>query len=345
MLKDLELALPQPDPHKAPPPPCPPDPSQENQWHDEHCEPDPSTEKLWICIRYCENPTEFTPAPFDDCGCNTNGQQPNRICEAFELKIFEGEEPEFMKKVHEHRHCCEEANCIDIYQRILKECRGPCGVGWLPLAVITGFIPGQPVTKEMIDNWSVRPILPSTRMLDHLIQCILEHLPPAPLTTISDFNWGHGEVYHCREFLNRYVAKQDDPSHGFVITFSDPVHQDGIDNHSFQATIVRTPQNPQQARTTEVPPATVTVAADGMKCTLSIDSNYAHQHLDGQNFDVYIRLRCDVVVDERGHAVDGNLLARYDGGSYLVDGPTGDGIPGGLFESWIQVRMAAPKRL
>jgi hypothetical protein len=358
LLRDMELALPQPDTTTTPAQPCPPDPSQgqppPNQTPGtpgqnptgaepkaEQRDTDEGTD-LYVCIRYCENPLEYTPAPFDDCGCNANGQQPNRICESSELKIFEGE-PDFMKKIHEYRHCCEEDDCIEIYKRVLKHCHCPGRIGWLPLAVIKNFIAGQAVTEAMIDNWTVRPILPSTRMLDHLIQCILDRLPPAPLTTIVNFNWGHGEVYNCKEFLNTYVGRQD-TTRGFEVEFSGAVHPDGITANSFQAEIVRLPQNAQQARAVEVLPGSVTVAADGKSCTLSIDSTYARD-LDGQNFDVYIRLRCDVIVDERGHAVDGDLLARYANGAYVVDGPTGDGIPGGLFESWIQVRMAGAKRL
>jgi hypothetical protein len=340
LLRDVELALPQPDPTAAPAQPCPPDPTQvQNPTQALAAE---NGKELYVCIRYCENPLEYTPAPFDDCGCNANGQQPNRICESYELKIFEGE-PAFMKNIHAYRHCCEEDDCIDIYKRILRDCRCPGGIGWLPLALIKQFIAGQPVTADMIDNWSIRPLLPSTRMLDHLIQCIIDRLPPAPLTTIVNFNWGHGEVYNCKDFLNTYVAKPD-TTRGFEITFSDPVHPDGITTNSFQAQLIRLPQNAQQPRSVEILPGSVTVAADGKSCTLSLDSAYARD-LDGQNFDVFIRLRCDVIVDQRGHAVDGNLLGRYADSAYVVDGPTGDGIPGGLFESWIQVRMVGAKRL
>jgi len=37
--------------------------------------------------------------------------------------------------------------------------------------------------------------------------------------------------------------------------------------------------------------------------------------------------------------VDGELLARIDDdGNYVVSPPTGDGVQGGLFESWIRVK-------
>jgi hypothetical protein len=106
-------------------------------------------------------------------------------------------------------------------------------------------------------------------------------------------------------------------------------------------TVVHWHSNVGEPRRVEIAPALVTVADDRRSCRLQIEHPYAQQHLDGRSFDLYIRLRCDVIADERGLPVDGNLLARYEDGTYIVDGPTGDGIPGGLFESWIHVRMSA----
>ncbi len=297
---------------------------------------------LYVCVRYCETPVEYTPAPFDDCGCNSEGQHPNRICESYEFKIFEGE-PDFLEDVR-HGCRCGDENCRDIYQRVLKKCAKPGCLHWLPLAVIHCPKPGEPVTEEMIDNWSERPLLPSTRMLDHLIQCILKRLPPAPLTNIAEVNWRHADSLSCREFLHDYVGRGDKKGSGFMITFSDTVRPEGIDNDSFQALVVHTPSNPAEPRRSEIAPASITVAPDNRSCRLHLEPAYAHQHLDGRNFDVFIRLRCDFVVDERGHAVDGNLLARYHDGHYIVDTPTGNGIPGGLFESWFQVQSGASKR-
>jgi hypothetical protein len=44
---------------------------------------------------------------------------------------------------------------------------------------------------------------------------------------------------------------------------------------------------------------------------------------------VYITLKCDFLLDCHGVAVDGNHL-----GGVL---PSGDGVPGGTFESWFRV--------
>ena len=362
VLRPVELTLPLPPP---PPPkqPCPPEPlpakgsappeagAPERSRQPEEAEPPEGEDKeppvLYICVRYCENPVEYTPAPFDDCGCNSNGQQPNRICETFEFNIFQGE-PEFMKCVREHSQCCEEDICLDIYKRVLQPCCKPGCVHWLPLATIRDFRPGCPETveemKRKIDNWTVRPLLPSTRMLDHLIQCIIDRLPPQPLTTIERFNWDHAQFYTCRQFLTEFT-EQPDHNGGFHIVFSAPVHHDGVSTESFQATVVFLPGDPALPRFMEVAPAKVSFSPDGRSCWLRIDPAYGQNHLNGKNFDVFIRLRCDVIVDEKGRPVDGNLVARLNEDTYAVDAPTGDGIPGGMFESWIQVRMSGKKNI
>jgi hypothetical protein len=89
----------------------------------------------------------------------------------------------------------------------------------------------------------------------------------------------------------------------------------------------------------EIAPAHVDIL-DDKHIRLRIDEQYARAHLDRHNFDLFITLKCNVIVDHHGRPVDGDLLARLesDGSAYFVDAPTGDGVPGGLFESWVRVQ-------
>jgi hypothetical protein len=88
----------------------------------------------------------------------------------------------------------------------------------------------------------------------------------------------------------------------------------------------------------EVAPAKVWPSSDRTQFYLQIDPAYAQRCLAVGHFDLYLTLRCNVIVDDYGTPVDGSLLARRQSdGSVLVAPPTGDGIPGGLFESWIRV--------
>lgn len=49
-----------------------------------------------------------------------------------------------------------------------------------------------------------------------------------------------------------------------------------------------------------------------------------------------VRLNCDFLMDDTGQAVDGSFL-----GGRL---PTGNGCPGGIFESWVTIRINAPSK-
>ena len=55
-------------------------------------------------------------------------------------------------------------------------------------------------------------------------------------------------------------------------------------------------------RHVEIAPARVIRSEDGHRCTLHIDHEYARHHLHDHNFDVFITLRCDKVIDEHGRA-------------------------------------------
>jgi hypothetical protein len=115
----------------------------------------------------------------------------------------------------------------------------------------------------------------------------------------------------------------------------------GLTNRTFQAMIVHDPLDHHEPRRIEMAPTHVTRSEDGRRCTLHIDPEYARHHLHEHNFDVFLTLRCDKVIDAEGLPVDGNLLASIredEEHDYALRHPTGDGVPGGLFESWIRVR-------
>ena len=56
--------------------------------HGGHAEPDGATHRWQLCIRYRECPTEPMPALFDDCSCDDNACQPNRIHESYEFGVL-----------------------------------------------------------------------------------------------------------------------------------------------------------------------------------------------------------------------------------------------------------------
>jgi hypothetical protein len=375
LLNEVEIELPKPDKHKRMVDPCPdyrageerPQQEQEHAYehgqeqeheqeygrqhehgqehehghehgheHEHEHEPHEQPRTLYVCLQYAECGAEFAPAPFDECGCNGSPKKPNRICESYEICLLD-HEPEFLHHAHQHENCGE-GDCWDIYREILEDCPQPGRVPCVLLAVIRDFVPGRPVTRHMVDNWTYRPKLLSTRVIDRLIRCILHKIPGRKkLTRIIDFNWTHGQEYRCEDFHEFFVGSHHSPK-GFEITFEDEVVDEGINARSFQATVVRYSPDASEPRRVEVAPSRVRRISE-RTYALQIEEPYAQRHLNASNFDVYVTLQCDKIVNRNGDAVDGNLLARLqEGKTYVVDSPTGDGVPGGLFESWIRVR-------
>ena len=196
--------------------------------------------------------------------------------------------------------------------------------------MICNFVPGEAVKVEQIDNWGPRRQLTSTETLDQVIRCILSKLPTEELTRIEDTNWEHNRRMLCREFMEEYVGTPEHPR-GFRIEFSRKVHSGSIDDRSFQALVVFDPDNECEPRHMQMAPVRVEREPDETTwAKLHIDPGYARRHLDGRSFDVFLILKCDVIRDGHGHAVDGNFI-----GHRL---PTGDNIQGGTFESWVRVR-------
>ena len=354
LLAEVELILPKPAETPKPQDPCPPDPSTtepvpepedeaEDEPEGEGEEAEESRRKphhghaglLWVCLRYCEIAEQFSPAPFDECACASMAQKPNAICESYRLELTT-KEPSCVEEIEKH-HRCDYDNCSELYESLLKD-RKPVPYDCIPLAVIRHYHPGCEVTPEMIDNWSHRPFLPSVHLLDRIAHCLIRKLPRHKLTRISNINWTHGSDLHCHEFLQRFIGQEHGHDQGFEIRFDGPVRPEGINRRTFQAMVVHHSTRPDHGWRMEIAPAKVEVLSDE-HIRLCIDREYARQHLDRHHFDLYITLKCNVIVDHHGRPVDGDLLARIeeDGSAYYVDAPTGDGVPGGLFESWIRV--------
>jgi hypothetical protein len=347
LLEDVELALPQMPPPRAPSP-CPLDPATRSEVQAEpqgeaECEAAPAQEAcapLWICLRYCEREEQFSLAPFDECACTGAVQKPNRVCESYVLELS-NTPPMCIDDVARHKDCgC--ADCTDLYEH-LDRCE-PFRCDCIPLAVVRGLVTGDVVLESMIDNWTHRPLLPSVHRLDRVVRCILEKLPRQRLTHISDINWTHGEDLRCHEFNRRFVEH----GRGFEIEFDYPVRKEGLTPRTFQAMVVHHAGRPDEPQRVEIAPAHLDFF-DGTdeitRVRLRIDEQYAQRHLDERNFDLFITLKCNVVVDIHGVPVDGDLVARlqHDGTVYVVDAPTGNGVPGGLFESWVRVRTSDPR--
>jgi hypothetical protein len=172
----------------------------------------------------------------------------------------------------------------------------------------------------------------------------MEKIPTKTLTFIEDIGWAHNREYRCHEFMKCFVGEDGDQSKALEITFSGRVRPEGLTPQTFQAIAVRHQDKHKGGGFLELIPACVTVCEDTKgnlkytKAYLHLDKSYVERCLRSVDFDLYITLRCNFVVDEAGNPVDGDFFARLEGGDYAVDPPTGNGIKGGTFESWIRVR-------
>jgi len=334
LLKNCEVMFPKPP--QAAPDPCNPE-VESCQGEEESSAAEFESQDYYVCIRYNECQEDFMPVLFADC-CGTSNQ-PNFISECAAIDLLT-EAPESLRKVGHLKHSNQDENCRALFEHIPEKCPTTGSGCCIPLGVIHRYVYGDSLTDEMIDN-AVRPLIPSVPRLESLVRCIMDHLPEhrTKLTHISQVHWEHDREYRPQDFLHELVGTHEAPK-GFVIEFDGQVHHHGVNNRTFQATIVRHSLQSNEPLRSEIAPARVTLSEDGRRCTLHIEIEFARHHLQEQNFDVIITLQCDKVIDERGVPVDGSLLAgfREGGEEYMLRFPTGNGTPGGLFESWIRVR-------
>ena len=348
----VEIELPRPPGKRTKPEnPCPPDDQAQQSGTDQHahgaqresdaygttsqyktsrepCDPPEPCMPLAVCIRYAECEEEFMPAPFDECGCNSaDRNQPNRICEGFSIELV-------FDKPNRIEHCDDDTACADLFKDAFDCCPNPERGDCIPLAFIEEYRRGETVVEQQINNRDYRPVLASTNLLERVLRCLAERAPDKVLTRVQDIGWTHGQEYHCHDFIRWYTGQAESDG-ALEVTFTAPVRCDAW-TRTFQATVVR--YSGPSAGLLQLAPARVWQSPDRRQCYLQIDRAWVEQELPNVAFDVYLTLRCGLVVDDQGQPVDGDLLARVvQGDRYLVAPPTGNGVPGGSLESWITV--------
>jgi hypothetical protein len=155
----------------------------------------------------------------------------------------------------------------------------------------------------------------------------IENLAPRiglDATRITRLSWSHGGEYTVKELQERPQLR---------VTFDRAIRGADGDRHGIgENTFLLT------ARRAHGPVTTVTAARtphliDGGRTAVFELPRQAlepeHPRFVGSS-TVHVELLCDFLLDERGSPVSG----RYLGGRL----PSGDGRPGGTFESWFHVR-------
>jgi len=309
-------------------------------------------EPFLLVLRYEEEVVEQVPALLADNGCDSSRKQANRVREVAKfdfvrLKDVENcwrskhgrthttqqqqvqqqtqtarqevdtaqQEPQQQQPAPEQQQHAAQGRCIDDCPDPLPGPSGacldpicPCG-HTVPLALIN-FDPDDLEKGFEIDSTGRRR-LPT---------------PPHLLTHIVDTNWTHGEritLRHLRQAMNGQL----------VITFDRKLlagnpGATGINPHTFvvqyggiQGDLEMLPYDPDH------PPH---LSEDGCSAVFTINPDYIARNSDNNIAGnmVYITLKCNFILDCHDNPVDGDHL-----GGML---PTGDGTPGGTFESWFR---------
>jgi hypothetical protein len=157
--------------------------------------------------------------------------------------------------------------------------------------------------------------------------------PPLPqdLTHVRHTSWTHGvpmQLCHLRDHwhwalrvhLDRPLAEHPGPGRG-------------VNPHTF---LVHVP-DPDDPRRLLRLPGHAYAAEENLAAEFRIIHDHHLHHLIERwrhhniTPTVGVTLRCDFLPDCNGRAVDGNFIAAHF--------PTGDGVPGGTFESWFDLTL------
>lgn len=226
-------------------------------------------------------------------------------------------------------------------QRVSQACPEVTGDTCVVLARVDLPAADQALTADMIDL-AARPIVPSNDLLLELLLCVAAQAggaapapppePAPPLTRITAVSWGHDGGMALATFIDR----------GLTVTFSGNVTAIAANNRGWFIVALEYPVRTDEAPDNSILPGTIVVQRV-LDAGISVASNQAFFQPDARLQDLFtftrirdlaradqvlcrVVLKCDFLIGEDGRPVDGNHL----GGNL----PSGDGVPGGDFESW-----------
>jgi hypothetical protein len=268
---------------------------------------------LVLCLRYQEQDIELVPALYHEGVCDSTRREPNRVREVADIEIFQLHDldPDCWQVPEYGPHAPCRDDCDDELPGPGGSCLDPhCACGErVPLALIS-FDPENSEKGFEIDTRG-RRTLPT---------------PPPLLTHIVDLNWAHGgeitladlATKHQRRLEVRFDRRlQPSPGPGL-----------GINEHTF---VVQFGGIDRDLEFIPPDPAAPPTVEDGCVAVFTLDPSYTagkgRSNIAGNT--VFVTLRCDFILDCHENPVDGDFLR--------ASWPTGNGLPGGLFESWFRV--------
>jgi hypothetical protein len=265
-----------------------------------------------ICLHYHEEKIEIVPALYADGECDPHRKEANRLRETVRLSICDPEElsdcwrgSDSNPEAHCHDDCGESSPgpvgvCLEAY------C--PCG-HMVPLAYVKPNGHKDKGVKGYHLTLKGRPNMPpSGNYLTHIVHFNWPHGGLVPISTLRDKWQGQLRVLFDRKLKPANGLKNGINEFTFVVQ-----HGDLDENLEFLTPGEESPS-----------------VEDDRWAVFSIDDRLLYSRrgdLTGRT--IYVTLKCDFILDCHNNAVDGNHL----GG----ETPTGNGTPGGIFESWFRV--------
>jgi hypothetical protein len=271
------------------------------------------TGEFLLCVRYTEKPIEYVPALYTEGTCDPARREANRVREVVCLDVC---------SLDEVKSGCWPVPNGDPKARCRDDCDdelpGPAGICLEP----------ECPCGEMVPLALIRPKDPKAGYASgfDIDMCGRRHLPTPPefLTHIVSINWDHGgevSLSHLRDDLRGRLEVRFDrkllPAKGDAT---------GINAYTFivqyggvQRDIEFLPFDRHRQPALE----------NDCLAVFTIDPQYLEVRDNIANNVVYVTLKCDFILDCHGNPVDGSHLRGQL--------PTGDGVAGGVFESWFRV--------
>ena len=268
-------------------------------------------EDLVVYVRYAEELEECVPVLYREHGCDPTESEAGRVREVAELGMVPfadlppgcWRQPGGWEDTPCQKGCdddpWESGGCLE------PHC--PCGT-WVPLARLTdtGCENDElPRARFRIDDSGVWRISPRS-----------QHL-----TRITAINWPHGGEMPINQL-------QRD---GLRVRFDRRLAEAGGDATGVNRFTFMVQYSESQEDLSFVTPATDSPSFEPETCTavFMVEDDLFRARRGFADSDIYISLRCDFLLDCNGVPVDGDHI-----GGRL---PSGNGIAGGVFDSWFRL--------
>jgi hypothetical protein len=276
-----------------------------------------------LVIRYDEDPIEQVPALYSEEDCDPHRMEANRVLEGAWLeaipwdadarKRFAGCWPDPERKVvHDCRTDCTGQAAQDQEGCLEPVCECDLGVG-LALIVPEQTSTGYAVTREAIHIEGRRDLQTPPEYLTHIVKVNWTHGGDVPLSFLRQEMKGQLRVTFDRKLM---PAGQDSLATGInPMTFMVQYHK------------AADVQYPLAMLFNDNEPAVL----DAEKCeaVFTIERELLEGRQTLGDCILLVTLKCDFILDCLGRLVDGEHIKGQL--------PSGDGRPGGTFESWFRV--------